>query len=180
MANVQRVIVGISESPAGLAALRYAVNEARRAKAVLMPVRAWTPPADANAYHQYPVPDTLRDYHQIARERIADAFKKAMGGYPSDLFVHSIAPWSPPGRALAELADAPDAILVIGAARRNWLRSLLGTSVRNYCLDRTRCPVISVPPPQPLGELSLRARTFLGVRVRDTSFLMAATRGLRR
>ena len=44
MPSVRRVIVGVSGSPAGLRALRYAHHLARDFDAILVPVLAWLPP----------------------------------------------------------------------------------------------------------------------------------------
>ncbi|HYS37240.1 MAG TPA: universal stress protein, partial [Pseudonocardiaceae bacterium] len=41
---VGRVVVGVDGSPGSLAALRYALREARRLAATLIPVHAWQPP----------------------------------------------------------------------------------------------------------------------------------------
>ncbi|MFF3748807.1 universal stress protein [Streptomyces kronopolitis] len=163
----------MGESPASMAALRHAVVEARRAKCVLMPVAAWEIPGGEIAYYQCPVPELLSEWHCLARKRIDTSFEEAFGGYPSDLRIQPIAPRTSAGRALVELTNSDD-LLVVGAGRRNWIRRLLRASVSHYCLAHAKCPVIAVPPPELLGELRFTARTFRRIRVCDTSGLTVA------
>ncbi|TGA93813.1 universal stress protein, partial [Streptomyces sp. MZ04] len=49
-----RVVVGVSGSPASLAALRVGVDEARRAGRVLVAVIAWEPPEGEGLYARRP------------------------------------------------------------------------------------------------------------------------------
>jgi hypothetical protein len=57
--EARRVIVGVSGSVRSLAALSVAVNEARRAGAVLVPVLAWSPAGGEIAYQRAPCPPLL-------------------------------------------------------------------------------------------------------------------------
>ncbi|MFF3748522.1 universal stress protein [Streptomyces kronopolitis] len=174
MPDVKRVIVGVSESPAGLAALRHAVAEARRADCVLIPVLAWTTPGGETAYYQYPVPSALREWQMLARKRLDTAFEEAFGGFPTDLVIRPIVPRAPAGTALVEIAGAPGDLLVVGAGRRHWARRLVRSSVTRYSLAHAKCPVVAVPPPELLGEVSFKARTLRRFRGRVTSDWTAA------
>ncbi|GAA1877720.1 universal stress protein [Streptantibioticus ferralitis] len=174
MAGGKRVIVGVSGSPASLAALRRAVAEARRAEALLVPVLAWSPPGGETAYRRHPVPHLLWEWQQAARKRLDTAFDEAFGGYPSDLRIHPMPVQFAAGPALVQLADDPDDLLVVGTGRRGRLRRLLHTSVSRYCLARAKCPVIAVPPPELLHELSFTARAFRKFPDLETSGWAAA------
>ncbi|MDF3287975.1 universal stress protein [Streptomyces silvisoli] len=159
MAGGKRVFVGVSGSTASSAALRRAVVEARRTNALLVPVLAWTPPGGETAYRKHPVPALMREWQEAARKRLDTAFEESYGGYPSDLEILPMPVRFAPGPALVQLADDPDDLLVVGTGRRGRLRRMLHTSVSRYCLAHAKCPVIAVPPPELLRELSFTART---------------------
>ncbi|MFI9650016.1 universal stress protein [Streptomyces sp. NPDC052040] len=174
MGSAHRVIVGVSGSPANLAALRWAVAEARRTDAPLVPVLAWSLPGDDTMYYHL-----LDELHKSARERLDQAFEEAFGGYPDDLDIHSMSILGAAGPALVETAGSPSDLLVVGTGHRSRLRRLIFPSVSRYCLARAECPVIAVPPPALLRELSLMARVTRKMRVNDASkwiAMMAAPR----
>ncbi len=54
MSPVRRIIVGVSGSPRGLPALRYAADLAHAHGGALFPVHAWAPSALELAGHHYP------------------------------------------------------------------------------------------------------------------------------
>ncbi|MEU6173073.1 universal stress protein [Streptantibioticus parmotrematis] len=177
MAGGKRIIVGVSGSPASLAALRRAVAEARRTDALLVPVLAWIPPGGERAYRSHPVPQLRSRWEQEARRRLDTAFEQAFGGYPSDVDIHPLPVQYAAGPALVQLADQYDDVLVVGTGRRGRLRRLAHRSVSRYVLAHASCPVIAVPPPELMRELSLPARALRKLPVMDTPQWATPVRG---
>jgi len=145
-----RVFVGVSESLAGLQALRYAVAEARRRDSALHVVRSWQCSAPWRGYEA----EAYRvDLAVAADETLINAFDVAMGGVPRDLTVVLLTVEAPAGPALVAAANLDDDLLIVGASRRRWR---IRRSVGDYCARRAACPVVVVPAPQ-LARQSTRA-----------------------
>ena len=134
-----RVVVGVVESPAGLQALRWATDEARRRGIGLRAVRAWhlvVPWEGSDVRH-------WRDeFVDEATAAVQGAFAAAMGGVPADLEVEIAVAEGPPGQTLVDNAGDDD-LLVVGTSSRWWGRS----AIANFCLRKARCPVVVVPMP---------------------------------
>jgi nucleotide-binding universal stress UspA family protein len=154
-----RVVIGVAESPAGLRALRTAVEQARFLGREVLAVRAFATPSDRDLLQRTGMaampgyPRTASWTHASrttidAREQeetrvIGRAFEQAMGGLPDDLVVRPTARLGTPGSVLVEAAYQDDDLLIVGAAHR---RSRLRRSTGRYCLIKARCPVLVVPP----------------------------------
>jgi nucleotide-binding universal stress UspA family protein len=151
--EARRVIAGVSGSVRNLAALRVAVNEARRAGAVLLPVLAWSPVGGEMAYRRGPCPPLLRVWEQMAGERMRTAFDEAFGGDPAGLELHPLVVRAPPGPALVEIAARSTDLLVIGSGAHGRLARFTHGAVTRYCIAHAHCPVLAVPPPDMLREL---------------------------
>lgn len=137
----RRVVVGVSQSLAGLAALRYAVREARHRDAPLYAVRTWTLPshwrgAAATVWQQELCVEACR--------YIVKAFDAGVGVAP-DVNIVVAAPDGRPDQVLVETAGEEADLLVLGG-RSGWRRRWPSWVVRG-CLGAARCPVIVVPPP---------------------------------
>src|SRR5688572_6084912 len=98
----RRVVVGISHSSAGLAAIRHAVGEARHRRTTLHTVRVWPypPTTRSRSFQQWEI------HHSTTAPRyVRDAFDMALGGIPPDLVTVTV----PYGRPAAELKrDTPN------------------------------------------------------------------------
>jgi nucleotide-binding universal stress UspA family protein len=150
-----RVIVGVSESPGSLPALRYAEGLARRDDALLIAVHAWIPPGGDLAERRCPS-QHLRIYWQdAAAKRLSDALDAAWGGARDGVAVRSVIVRGETGPALVDMADSPSDMLVVGAGRRGWLARIGHGRVSRYCIAHAGCPVVTVPPPALQG---LRSR----------------------
>jgi nucleotide-binding universal stress UspA family protein len=165
------VVLGVSESLAGLQALRYAVSEARRRDLPVLAVRAW----------QFVAPWRGYDVDQVRLELAAEAaaatdraFGTAMGGVPAGVVVEALTVELPPGVALVTNSQHDGDVVVVGAPRR-WVWWARSSAVR-YCLRHAGCPVITVPPPAlarraPSWALNravqLEARRYVQSRWRD-------------
>ena len=147
MSGVRRIIVGVSESPGSLQALRYAADLARVHHAALVPVLAWLPPGGDLADRSHPSPYLRSLWRDAAWQRLRGAIDLAFGGVPQDVAFESDVVRGDPAHVLVGIACHPDDVLVIGAGRRGAMAHALSCRVSRYCLARAQCPVVAVPPP---------------------------------
>ncbi|MYW66718.1 universal stress protein [Streptomyces sp. SID8379] len=131
-----RVVAGVSGSPASLAALRSAVDQARRSGRPLVAVVAWEPPEGEKLYSRRPDREWALHWETEARVTLARAFEDAVGGVPSDIEVALRVVRGRPGPVLVELAAAPGDLLVIGGHRG---------PVHRHARRHAWCPVLTVP-----------------------------------
>lgn len=157
MSGAGRVIVGVSESPGSLPALRYAENLARREEAPLLAVHAWVPPGGDLAERRCPSSHLRRAWQEAARSRLRRALEAAWGSVPADLHLQLITVRGDTGPALVDVADSADDLLVVGAGQRGRLARIWHGRVSHYCVAHAVCPVFTVPPPA-LRPRSLRHR----------------------
>jgi nucleotide-binding universal stress UspA family protein len=152
-----RVIVGVSESPGSLPALRYAENLARREGAPLVAVHAWVPPGGELAERRCPSSHLRKVWQEAASQRLHQALDAAWGCVPAGLDLQLITVRGDTGPALVEVAGSADDMLVVGAGRRGRLARIWHGRVSHYCVAHAVCPVLTVPPPA-LRPRSLRHR----------------------
>lgn len=139
-----RVVVGVTGSPSSGAALRRAVQEARRSGRVLIPVLAWEPPGGEAVYRLAPEPALVRIWERQAKRRLETAVSEALGALPDDVHVDLTVVRAPAAFALNALADRPEDLLVLGAGpRKPMLRTLRG-HVRRRAVLHAKAPVLLV------------------------------------
>lgn len=151
-----RVIVGVDDTPGGVAALRCAVALARARRARLIVVRAWglgLPRHGGWRHHRngrgpLAVAYTGTVPRQLARELARRALRSPAGDIPDDLDVEIQTPEGNPGPVLTTIA-LPGDVLVVGTAGRHSLKRVVRGSVSGYCAAHSRCPVAIVAPGQP-------------------------------
>jgi nucleotide-binding universal stress UspA family protein len=146
-------LVGVHGSLGSLQALRFAIEEARKREARLVPVIAWVPPGGDLAERRQPVYSLRQIWREAARERLQDAFDQGLGGLPDDLAVEPTVVRGPAGPVLVNAASRPDDLLVVGTGRRGPLR-YFRRSVSRYCLGHAHCPVVAIPPSELMQEAS--------------------------
>ncbi|MGW3208083.1 universal stress protein [Streptomyces sp. NPDC001135] len=143
------VVVGVSDSLAGLAALRRGILEARRTGRTLVAVRAWEPPEGDALYRRWPDPSWAKLWADKARQLLDRAFELAAGGAPGDLRIVRRVVRGPAGRVLCSIASSPDDLLVIGKARpRGPLAVLHRRPVHRHIPARAECEVLVVAGPR--------------------------------
>ena len=152
--TAQRVIVGIDDTPAGQAALRWAVIKARSDGAQLVAVRAWALglPRHGGRRHRHPdrspvvfsfVGDSQRE---AATALVREIFLWTLGGVPRDVKVRIEVPEGDPAVVLTELAVADGDLLVLGDHHAAGVHRIVHGSVGRYCSGHARCPVVIVAP----------------------------------
>jgi nucleotide-binding universal stress UspA family protein len=146
VSGVRRVIVGVSGSPGGLPALRYAEQAGRRNEALLIAVHAWIPPGGDIAERRCPSSHLRKIWAQAALDRLMAALETAWGVIPADLRLQPVVVRGETGPALVDVANSGDDLLVVGAGRRGGLARISHGRVTRYCVAHAACPVVTVPP----------------------------------
>jgi nucleotide-binding universal stress UspA family protein len=160
VAGLRRVVVGVSASPGSIPALRYAENLARRDDALLIAVHAWLPPGGDLADRRQPSAYLRRIWAQAAGKRLDEALDAAWGGIPADLRFEALVVRGEPGPGLVDVARSAGDLLVVGAGRRGRLARIGHGQVSRYCLAHAPCPVIAVPPADPVSGAGHRLRSW--------------------
>ncbi len=151
-----RVIVGVDDSPGGVAALQWAVGLARSQETQLVAVRAWALglPEHGGRRHRrdgrHHVVLVFRgtERREGAAKLVRRTFRAATGGVPHDLAVSIETPEGDPAAVLTDLAAEPGDLLVVGSQRGHVLKRLMHGSVSRYCSRRSSCPVVVILPGQ--------------------------------
>ena len=143
------IVVGVDGSPGSLAALRFALAEARLRREPVRLVHAWGFPAattvsgpTGSAYAKL-----LRASEDAARSAI-DGALAAVGGETDGLDLESVAVEGTPGRALVE-ESAGATLLVVGSRGHSALVGSLLGSVGLQVVQHARCPVAVVHTGRP-------------------------------
>jgi K+-sensing histidine kinase KdpD len=125
-----RVVVSVNHSVAGYAALRVAVGIARSRRVPLQAVHARAP------------------FGALDNDYINQAFHEALGGFPLDLELLKTSESESPSAALANNANDPRDLVVVGNDGRGMIRAIWSGSVARYLLKHVRCQVLVVPAPE--------------------------------
>jgi nucleotide-binding universal stress UspA family protein len=155
-----RVVVGVDDTPGGLAALRSAVSMARTGQSRLVAVRSWElglPKHGGRRLRHLGRHGTVLFYNGVQQRiesdnLVRDAFQTATGGIPDNVAVTIATPEGDPGLVLTRIADEGGDVLVVGTEPRHTARRLVHGSVSDYCVRHAQCPVIVVPAPDQAGE----------------------------
>lgn len=136
----RRIVVGVHESAASLAALRWASREAGLIGARVHAVRAWEDPARSLApYAPHSGLPCREEVGEAAKAQLDEAVHDVLG-VPAQVPVTVEVAEGLPARVLLERAGGAE-FLVLGAANR--AADGIG-SVARACLCRPRCPVVVV------------------------------------
>jgi len=154
-ASGPRVVVGVDTTPAGLAALQWAVRQARSSGEPLVAVRSWALglPRHGGRRRRHPPrmhPHVVLSFdgteqRSASAELVRRSFQVIAGGVPHDVTVTIRTPEADPAAALADFASSPDDTLVIGREPALSLHRLVHGSVGRYLCGHARCPVVLVP-----------------------------------
>jgi nucleotide-binding universal stress UspA family protein len=130
------VVVGIDGSDASLAALEWAIGDARRRHAKVVAITAFDIPWTIAITPTY----TETDYARDASEMQQRVLRKFHDAHP-DLEIEARLVQRKPALALAEAAEEAD-LLVVGSHGYGALPGMHLGSVASYCVHHAPCPVV--------------------------------------
>jgi nucleotide-binding universal stress UspA family protein len=137
-----KVVAGVDGSPGSLAALRFAVEEAKLRGVPLAVVFAWSLPVAGDVPGGL-MPVLAADFAKDAAESLDGALAEvdATGVTIERMVVEGGA-----ARRLVEAAEGAE-MLVVGSRGRGGFAGLLLGSVSQQCAHHAPCPVVIVRPP---------------------------------
>lgn len=139
--TVRRIVVGVDGSPTADAALRWAAEEASVHGALLEVVTVWpwsTVPPDVRG-------ETLDEtLEAVAEKLLRQSVEKVTPGAGG---VNCTAREGYAPTVLLDMSDSAD-LLVVGSRGRGRAAEMILGSTSHQCLNRSRVPVVIVPPPE--------------------------------
>jgi len=139
------IVVGVDGSKGSLAALEFAVAEARRREAEVKAVSAWRVPAAAYHSGWVPIPIQSSDFEDPARA-VLERSIASLNGQVGNVKITPVVREGQAADVLTEEARGAD-LLVVGSRGLGGFRGLLLGSVSQQCAHHTPCPIAIVPPP---------------------------------
>ena len=136
-----RIVVGIDGSESALAALRWAIGEARLRGATIDAIDAWN-------YPYVVVPGATVPLHPRADQAVdveeeMEAALAAVAGEADGVTINPVVTEGVPAAVLCDAAEGAE-LLVIGRGRHHALRKLVLGSVGTEVLQHAPCPVVVV------------------------------------
>ncbi|PSK97748.1 nucleotide-binding universal stress UspA family protein [Murinocardiopsis flavida] len=146
-AEHHRVVVGVDDSPASTAALRFAIGAAAHRGAEVVAVHAWQPPAAADSTM------LLASGYAIDRDAVVAGARKRVHGLvdgvlaeeESGVRVRVAVVEEHPAQALLTESESAD-LVVVGSRGRGGFRGLLLGSVGQAVLHHAAVPVVVTRP----------------------------------
>lgn len=149
----RRIVVGVDASPASLAALRWAVDQARSSAARVQAVFVYQPdPYLTFAFGDYPAiaPVPLDHVRHEALNQLHSAVASAVPAEARPALELVLVADPSPAKALTRHAEGAS-MLVVGASRHHGLGVLLGSTATS-CVRHATCPVVVVPTSDDLHD----------------------------
>ncbi len=140
---METIVVGVDGSECSLAALRWAIGEARLRAARVVAVNAWSVPHVSTASEARRLIDV--DFEPLradALELLDTAIDETLAG-ANGVVVEPVVVEGPAAEALIAAAEGAS-LLVVGCRGRGSLRGLLLGSVSQECAHRSPCPTVVV------------------------------------
>jgi nucleotide-binding universal stress UspA family protein len=149
------IVVGVDGSPGSIAALSFALSEARLRGSTLVALHAWVLPVE-EAVHPFlleypgppelPLPELQEALGGAAAERL-DAALAQVADESTGVEVERRVVEGSPAETLVEASEGAE-LLVVGSRGHGGFRQLLLGSVSHQCALHARCPVVVVPSPE--------------------------------
>lgn len=150
MSSTKRVIVGVNGSLSSINVVQFAAATAISLEVPLTAVIAWQPPGGEITARRMP----CRELDTACRDYARQTLVTTLDNISMSMEVRLLVIRGPVAASLINIADDPADLLVVGASRH---RFTIG-NVNRYCLARSRCPVLIVPKPALLNNLSASHR----------------------
>jgi nucleotide-binding universal stress UspA family protein len=152
---MRTIVVGVDGSPASLAALRFALGEARLRRTRVLALHAWVLPlteAPGPFLLELPsragpsVQELSADLGRAADARLAAALDE-VAEVAEGVEVERRVVEGQAASMLVEASEGAD-LLVVGSRGHGGFHGLLLGSVSQQCAHHARCPVVIVPSPE--------------------------------
>jgi nucleotide-binding universal stress UspA family protein len=144
-----RIVVGVDGSAHGRAALRFAAEEARLRRAILVATHAWqfTAPvavgtSDVMAMPAQNLSAELAADREVAERVLEEAIEDALGASP-DVEIERLLVEDAPGEGLVVAAEGAELVVVGSRGRGSFASAVLG-SVSHHVVQHAPCPVVIV------------------------------------
>lgn len=138
------IVVGVDGSDHSVAALEWAIDEARRRGSKVEVLHSWQYlPVVAEPMAGAP-PIPFEELAQNAQRIADDAIAKATGGADPGVALEVKLIEGPPAAALLDAAKRAD-LLVVGSRGRGGFKGLLLGSVSQQLTHHAHCPVVILP-----------------------------------
>ena len=134
-----RIVVGVNGSASSMAALRWAIRQAKLTGSSVDAVIAWHVPA---GYGMALMGDGTVDFEGDAKQILADALNEVTGTEP-DVLVRPSVVEGHTGDVLVRAARGAD-LLVVGSRGHGEFTSALLGSVSHFCVHHASCPVLVI------------------------------------
>jgi nucleotide-binding universal stress UspA family protein len=148
---VGHIVVGVDESDGAAAALRWALDEARRREATLDVVHAWQQFIPALVPGAVAIEPDRNALKAAAGELVTKMVDNVVGPHDAKVTVRLELGEGSPADVLVKAAAEAD-LLVVGSRGRGGFAGLLLGSVSQQCAHHAPCPVVIVPTPKNGGE----------------------------
>lgn len=142
---MQKIVVGVDNSPGARRALEWALDEAVLRDATVVAVHAWQLPYVVSTplgVVSVPVDD---DATAEAEAELAAVIDEVAAAHPTTKVERQVVLGSPAAVLIEEGADA--ALIVVGSRGRGGFAGLLLGSVSHQLAHHAPCPVVIVPSP---------------------------------
>lgn len=139
--GMQRIVVGVDGSAGALAALRWAVVEARLREAEVDAVHAWSYPPLTSVPGLVPPPTFARGELADRAQTILDQACDSVDG--RQVVLNRVVEEGSAARCLLDTAKGAD-LLVVGSRGRGGFAGLLLGSVGQHCATHAPCPLVIV------------------------------------
>jgi len=136
-----RIVAGVDGSPESLAALRWAIRQARLTGGVVDAVIAWQLPVEMTGYGWSPM--TVTECSSLI-EKAGQTLAAAIGqvATASDRpYVHSVVEQGLPAQVLLD-ASVDAELLVVGSRGHGLFADTLLGTVGQHCFQHAHCPVV--------------------------------------
>ena len=137
--NGGRIVVGVDGSESSMAALCWAIRQARLTGSSVDAVTAWQVPS---SYGLAPIADGGMDFAGEAKKILAEALDEVSGA-DSDVVIRPSVAEGHPADVLVRTARGAD-LLVIGSRGHGGFTAALLGSVSHYCVHHASCPVLVI------------------------------------
>ena len=141
--HAPRIVAGVDGSPSSVAALRWALDQARLTGGTVDAVTAWRIPTAMTGYGWAPiVVADCSDMENIAKRALDEALSQAVR--PGDSVpVRTQIMQGIPAQVLLDAASGAD-LLVVGSRGHGGVADALLGSVSQHCVHHATCPVVII------------------------------------